>query len=377
MARKAKDEVELPDDGNSKNSLLRLKDVISKKSKGVHISIMAESDLAQRSENIMTPAYDLNRILTGSMWKGLFEKTWTLIVGPEHSFKSSFTALCLANAQKKGYKVVIIDTEGAWDSNFISRWGLDPNEVLYVYTPWVDEVKVILAQILDSQEEKIAIALDSIGGLDKKKILNDALDGDPKADQGGLQKDLKPMYKLLLNIVKTKKSLAITTGHYYGTPGTYGDGDAIGGGKAAKLLPDIIISLKKSKIYDSEKHVVGNSLRAITLKNRIYPPFNEASVEIDFERGLNRFAGLADLAVEAKIISKGGAGWYTWINKETGEEIKVQGDAKLHKLFEENEESFINELDEFISKTGFSTINEELKEAEALLETPQIENNDE
>lgn len=378
MARKSKEEkVETPDDGNSKNSLLRLKEIVLKKNKGVHVSIMSESDLAQRSENIMTPAYDLNRILTGYLRKGLFEKTWTLIVGPEHSFKSSFTALCLANAQKKGYKIVIIDSEGAWDSNFIRRWGLNPDEVLYIYTPWVDEVKVILAQILDSSEEKIAIALDSIGGLDKKKILNDALDGDPKADQGGLQKDLKPMYKLLLNIVKTKKSIAITTGHYYGSPGTYGDGDAIGGGKAAKLLPDIIISLKKSKIFDDNKHVIGNSLKAITLKNRIYPPFNEASVEIDFEKGLNRFAGLADLAVAAGIISKGGAGWYTWINKETGEEIKVQGEVKLQKLFEENEEFLINELDEFISTTGFSTINEELKEAESLLETPQIEQNSE
>lgn len=367
MARKAKDEVEQSTD-NSKSSLISLRDTLSKKVKGVHISIMAESELAKRDVNISTPSYDLNRILTGDLNKGLFEKTWTLIVGPEHSFKSSFTALCLANAQKRGYTVVIIDTEGAWDSKFIERWGLDPSKVLYIYTPWVDEVKVVLAQILESSDEKFAIALDSIGGLDKKKILVDALAGDPKADQGGLQKDLKPMYKLLLNIVKTKKSIAIATGHYYGSPGTYGDGDAVGGGKAAKLLPDIIVSLKKSKIIDSEKNVIGNRLKAITLKNRIYPPFSEGTIEIDFVHGLNRFAGLADLAVAAKIISKGGAGWYTWVNKETGEEIKMQGEVKLQRLFEENEKELIDELNSFIESSGFSTINNELMEAESLME---------
>ena len=275
---------------------------------------MSESDIAIRDEYIATPAYDLNRILTGSFWKGIFSKLFVLIVGAEHTFKSSFAALCLAEAQKNGYKVVVIDSEGAWDSNFIKRWGLDPEEVLYIYTPWVDEVKVVLGQLLESGEEKFAIALDSIGGLDKKKILDDALAGDPKADQGGLQKDLKPMYKLLLNIVKTKNSIAVATGHFYGSPGTYGDGDQIGGGKAAKLLPDVIISLKKSRVYDNDKNVIGNKLKAITLKNRIYPPFNEGTVEIDFINGLNRFAGLVDLGIKLNLIDKG-RGWMIYMNK--------------------------------------------------------------
>lgn len=217
-------------------SLNSLRDVIAKKAKGVHVSIMAESDLAVRDKSIPTPALDLNRILSGDLTKGLFEKTWTLIVGPEHSFKSSFMALTMAKAQSEGYKVIIIDTEGAWDTKFIQRWGLNPEEVLYVYTPWVDEVKVILAQILESDEDKFAIVLDSVGGLDKKKILDDALAGDPKMDQGGLAKDLKPLYKLLLNVVKVKNSIAVAAGHYYGTPGAYGDAQEIAGRKSIEVV---------------------------------------------------------------------------------------------------------------------------------------------
>jgi hypothetical protein len=35
------------------------------------------------------------------------------LVGPEASFKSSFSALCAANSQKEGYTPIVIDTEGA------------------------------------------------------------------------------------------------------------------------------------------------------------------------------------------------------------------------------------------------------------------------
>jgi hypothetical protein len=55
----------------------------------------------------------LNRILTGDLHKGLPEKTLTLLVGPEASFKSSFMALIMASAQKGGYLPIIVDTEGA------------------------------------------------------------------------------------------------------------------------------------------------------------------------------------------------------------------------------------------------------------------------
>lgn len=144
-------------------------------------------------------------------------------------------------------------------------------------------------------------------------------------------------------------------------------------GKALKLLPDVIISLKKSKMYDSEKHIIGNELKAITLKNRMYPPFNEATIQIDYVNGLNEFAGLAELAVKAGMVRKGGAGWYTYI-KDDGSEVKAQGDEKLLKILTENKEEFIDKLNKWLADTGFSSINEELKAANDLVS--QVIDND-
>jgi len=230
--------------------LKELRDKIAKKSKGTHISILSESTIASSKESIPTPAYDLNRILSGSLYGGLLSKTLTLFIGPEASGKSSLMCLCLAEAQRKGYKPIIIDTEGAWDTDFVKRWDLNPDDILYIYTPWIDQVCVTLANLIDSGETKFAIAVDSIGGLEKKKLLEDSLSGDVKADQGTLQKETKRMLKMLLNICKGQDSLVMMGGHYYGNPTGYGEADKVGGGKFVKLAPDIIVALKNTKIFD-------------------------------------------------------------------------------------------------------------------------------
>lgn len=345
--------------------LLELKQKIQSKAKGVHVSVLSESTIATTKQWLPTPALDLNRILSGSLFKGLLVKTFTMLVGPEASFKSSFMCLCLAEAQRQGYTPVIIDTEGAWTADFVTRWGLDPTKILYIYCPWVDDILLALGQIIDSGDENLALAVDSIGGIDRKKVLDDALKGDVKADQGTLQKEIKRMLKMILYICKGQNSLALASGHYYGNPGGYGDPEQIGGGKFARLAPDIIIGLKKNKIYDDptaaakDRIVIGSEIRACTLKNRIYPPFQEATVEIDFNKGINRLAGMVDLGLSAGFFTRGGA-WYT--NTLTGK--KCQGMAGL---LESIDEDCLQKIEEFLQKSGYSTVNESIKAAEEIL----------
>jgi recombination protein RecA len=163
--------------------------------------------------------------------------------------------------------------------------------------------------------------------LEVQKLVDDSVKGDVKADQGTLQKRTKRLLKLLLFIIKKKNSIGIYTGHQYGDPnsGMYSDGLQIGGGKFASLAPDIILQLKKSKKFGEEKSIIGTVIKAMSLKNRFYPPFNKCEVDIDYINGINKLHGMVDLASEFNLIEKGGAGWYT--NKETNE--KIQGSNKV------------------------------------------------
>jgi len=351
--------------------LADLKKKLQDSVKGVHIETLSESTIASERTWFPTPAYDLNRILSGSLHKGLPSKSLTMLVAPEASFKSSMMCLCAAKAQKGGYTPVIFDTEGAWDNAFVERWGLDATNILYIYTPWVDKVSTMLGEIInDSEQSKMFMILDSLGGLEKFKMIDDAVGSDHrvKADQGTLQKDIKRMLKMFLNVVKGKDSIGMISGHFFGNPNSYGGADEIGGGKFAKLAPDIIISMHKSSIVENptakkaDQIITGTEIKACTLKNRFYPPFQEAVVQIDYKNGINRFAGLLDIALACGIVEKAGS-WYSF-----GEEKMGQGAIKASEWMENNPDLFLPQIEKILETTGYSTINEEVEEAIKLSE---------
>jgi recombination protein RecA len=280
--------------------------------------------------------------------------------------------LCAAQAQAKGYTPVIFDTEGAWTGDFVSRWGLDPDNILYIYTPWIDEIMVMMGSIIDGDDEKLFVILDSVGGLEKLKMVDDAVgkDAKVKADQGTLQKEIKRMLKMFLNIVKRKDSVGIMSGHFFGNPNSYGGADEIGGGKFAKLAPDIIISMKKQQILEDPKAkaadrvVIGNEIKAVTLKNRFYPPFQEATIQISYKGGINPMSGLLDIALTCGIVEKAGS-WYSLAGTS---ERMGQGEIKTLEWMSNNPDLFLPRIEKILETTGYSTVNKDVEEAEKLAE---------
>ena len=332
---------------------------INKNIKGVHASILADSEIAGNRWWVKTPSYDLNRILSGSLFKGLQSRQLIGIIGPEHTMKSSAMILCMVEAQKQGKNIVIIDSEGGINSEFCTRWGLDIEKCFYTYTPFVSEVRSILAQIRETGQQDLVIGIDSAGGLDRLKQFDDAAAGEMKADQGLLQKEIRSMLKLFLNVCIAQNSIGIITGHLYGSPGGYG-GDQVGGGKAMKLFPSILIKLKKEQLLDKDENVVGSTIHASTLKNRLYPPFQTAQVNLNYLDGVEPYAGILDLAIKAGIVAQKGS-WYSF-----GEEKLGQGVSNATKALENFD--VLESIDNWLKDTGYSTKSREIEEAVQLLE---------
>jgi recombination protein RecA len=331
--------------------------LIQKSVKGVHVSLMSDSDLAKSTGHVKTPCLDLNRILSGNLSKGIPNRNLVGVVGPEHTMKSSFMILCMAEAIDQGYTPIIIDTEGGVKDEFCKRWGLDLSKVVYIYTPWINEIQSTLASLKASGQTKLFIGIDSVGGIDKIGSYESALSGDPKADQGQLQKQIRSMLKLLLNICITQESIGIVTSHLYSRPGLIPLPDEISGGKAMKLFPSIQILLKKTPLKDSNKKIIGNEITATTIKNRLYPPFQEASISIDYVNGINSYAGILDLGVTAGIIEKSGS-WYSYKTNRLG-----QGSEKATENLK-NFPEIIESINEWLVTTQYSNVNENLKQAE-------------
>jgi len=277
--------------------------------------------------------------------------------------KSSFMVLCMVEAQKKGYIPVIIDTEGGINNDFCERWGLDISKCLYTYTPWVEDVTSLLGQLYHDDKKteppRYIVGIDSAGNLKRKKILVDAKEGKHKQDQGLLQKDLRTMFSLLLALTIQQDSMGIICGHLYGSPSAVPMPDQVGGGKAMRYLPRILINLKREYLKDDNKQIIGTRLKAFTLKNHLYPPFQEATVDIDYRLGIDPYAGIADMAIDAGIIVANPP-WY-----DVGGE-KVQGKDALKEYLKSGD--ILSQLEEWISDTGYSTVNREIEEAVKLVE---------
>jgi recombination protein RecA len=345
----------------------KLQESINKNVKGVHASVMADSDIATDRYWVSTPCKDLNRVLSGSINKGIQSRNLVGIVGPEHTMKSSFMILCMVEAIKQGKQAIIIDTEGGLNAEFCSRWGLDLSKVFYTYTPFINEIKSILGQIRATGEDNLIIGLDSVGGIERLKQFEDAQKGEMKADQGLLQKEIRGMLKLYLNICIQQNSIGIAAGHMYGKPSTgVPQPDQIGGGKAMKLFPSILISLYKQSIYEfpnkkgrDRGKIVGSEIQATTLKNRMYPPFQTATVQLDYTNGVQPNAGMLDLAMQAGLVEQKGS-WYSY-----GDERLGQG--RENAIVALDELDIFDDIDKWLSDTGYSTMSKEVQEAEELL----------
>ena len=338
---------------------------IQKNVEGTHASVMTESNIASASKWVKTPSYDLNRILSGSLFKGIPSKNLVGIVGPEGTMKSSFMTLCMAQGVQEGFMPFIIDTEGGVTNEFCRRWGLDPDTIGYIYQPWVDKVKAVLAQLKESKQKNMIIGIDSAGGLDHYKSFTDALKDDVKADQGQLQKRIRSLLKLLLNICIEQDSIGIVTGHLYGSPSMIPQPDQIGGGKAMRLFPSILINLKKSALKE-DGTVIGAEIKATTIKNRVYPPFQEAVISIDYKEGIEPYAGLIDLMIKAGLVEQSGS-WYSYKMERL-----AQGKDNAVKALADHQ-ALLGELDKWLESTGYSSVNENVREAEELLVETMVE----
>ena len=77
------------------------------------------------------------------------------------------------------------------------------------------------------------------------------------------------------------------------------------------------------------------------VKNKVAPPFRKAEFEIEYGKGINRLAEIADMAVDYDIIHKSGS-WFSY------EDAKIcQGRNNLLTLLEDNLE-FLEEVEKQI-----------------------------
>ena len=170
----------------------------------------------------------LNRIISGSFFRGIPQGRVTGLVGPSGAGKSFLASNLMASAQKEGAHVLVIDTENALDENFVGAIGVDiTDNYTYVSANTIPQVtKVVSAFIKGYKAEygednpdapQVLVVIDSLDMLMTETEEDHFSKGVTKGDQGQRNKQLKAMLRTFVQTIKRLNISMVVTDAVYRT----------------------------------------------------------------------------------------------------------------------------------------------------------------
>jgi len=254
----------------------------------------------------------LNTIISGHPLRGVPDNKFTMFAGKPGSTKSYISKMVMRDAQKKGYTICVLDSEGDLDPNeFAEEFGLDLDKIIIPDIPTtVEGVRHYLTTLAENEavteDTKLMICIDSIGNYPSSKEVNDARDGNDKTDMTRA-KIWKSLFRIIATQFRNKRIPIIGITHVYDSMSMFG-GTVISGGSGANYNASITIMLSTSKIKDDNKDVKGLLVRCKAQKNRLVKNEVNAEFILDYEDGILLSSGLLTELLNSKIATKASAG---------------------------------------------------------------------
>lgn len=329
-------------------------------------SYLNDNALSSVDDWIDTGCYVLNAIISGSFFKGVPVGRTCGFVGPNSSGKTMIMCKVASYAIKKGFRVLYVDSENALDPVTAKRLGCDLSKIKHVPVETIEETKKVVLEFLNQLIEKnikskVLIIVDSLGGLNTLKDL----EPDSNMNDMGLKAKLMGNFLKSVNSRAAKADVPVLfSNHIYENPGEMYPTlvkKQSGGLKVlylASCLVQLSTTLKKFADSKEETHgiidtIAGKDLNALTTKNRFAPEYAKAQMYLSYQKGLDRYSGLLEMAISLGYIKNTGATYVmgdkklgyasTFDNPEFWEEHLPALEIKLHEMFQYSDASTAND----------------------------------
>ena len=286
-----------------------LKDII-KETGNEYASLVADGVEAGDVDSFIdTGSYIFNALLSGSIYGGLPANKITAVAGESATGKTFFVMGMCKNFldSNPDAGVIYFESESAITSQMVVDRGIDPNRMVMFPVTTVQEFRTQALKVLDKYLEQneadrkpIMLCLDSLGMLSTTKEVEDTAEGKETRDMTRAQV-LKAAFRVLTLKLGRAKVPMVVTNHTYDVVGSMFPTKEMGGGSGLKYAASSIVYLSKKKEKDGTE-VIGNIVHCKNHKSRITVENKMVDVRLTYDKGLDKYYGLLDLALKYDIF---------------------------------------------------------------------------
>jgi RecA/RadA recombinase len=286
---------------------------IVKEIKDENTSIVADGESsAEFTGFIDTGSYILNAVLSGSIYGGVPNNKITAFAGESATGKTFFVLGIVKQflIDNPTGGVIYYDTEAAVTKEMMEKRDIDTRRVIVAEPDTIQKFKTHALKVLEAYQKKpkeqrppMLMVLDSLGLLSSAKEMEDSLDGKDVRDMTKSQL-IKGVFRVLTLKLAQVQVPMLVTNHVYELVGSYVPTKEMGGGSGLKYAASTIAFLSKKKEKDGDGDVIGNIVKVKMHKSRLSRENQDVSVLLTYEKGLDRYYGLLDLAEKYSIFKK-------------------------------------------------------------------------
>jgi len=304
---------------------------------------------AKEIEVIPSPSAIINAV-TGI--GGLPRGRVTEIHGPYSSGKTTIAIEICAAAQANDSNAVVlfVDYEHAFDAIYGRNLGLDlsPERFIFAQPEYFEQGAAIIQSFLEEGIVDIVV-IDSAAAMTPKAELQGEWDkegGTQKGRQAALMaqfldrstKRLNRGRKPALVLINQTRAFMDLTGRTRNPPR-----EQPAGGMALKFYTSIRLELEIVK-KEGEEHrgqkgtdqlYTQNRVRVTCVKNKLAPPFMRGALVIEYGKGINNTASIAELA-EARLGIMSGAGFFKYEGETPETSFSCRGREAFLAYLEDN-----------------------------------------
>lgn len=254
----------------------------------------------------------------------------TEIYGPESGGKTTVALHMIAQAQKMGGYAAFIDAEHALDPVYAKKLGVDIDNLL-ISQPDDGEQALEICEALVRSGAIDIVVVDSVAAL----VPRAEIQGDMGDSHVGLQARLMSQaMRKLTGIIAKSKCAAVFINQIREKVGImFGNPETTTGGRALKFYSTIRIEVRKGEAIKDGNDIIGSQTKVKVVKNKVAPPFRQATFDIMYGQGISKEGCLVDMGVEMGLVQKSGA-WFSFKDQRIG-----QGREKAKAYFAENPEA--------------------------------------